>query len=227
MGVLLSYLFVGAILLVSNQLSRTGRITPRVARKFIHIGVCHWWFIAFTCIDSLGWALVGPLSFILINFFIARFNLIPGMNSGPARYDSNGRYDSSGRNYGTVYFPITLVILVLAVYRTEMTAATAGMGVMIMGWGDGMASLIGEHWGSSAISIWGNRKSAAGTGAMFLFSFIAVLIGLLLFGGGGLGTALLIAAIATFFEVFTPWGLDNITVPLASSLALHYLAVLL
>lgn len=215
-GLLISYAFIIAILLSVNLAARKQLLRQNTARKIIHIGVCHWWLIAFAMMDSLIWTLIGPVSFIIINFLIARYNLIPGMNS------------SDGRNYGTVYFPVTLVVLVLAVYRLGMSPFIGGIGVMAMGWGDGMASLIGENIKSPEVKIWGNRKSLAGSVAMFLFTFAAALIGLLFFGcrvpGILFGAAAAAAACGTVFEFITPFGLDNITVPVSVS-ALLFLMV--
>ena len=216
LGLIVSYAYIIATLLATNFAAKKQLFSQSVARKIIHIGVCHWWIIAFTMMDSLIWALIGPISFIIINFLIAKYDLIPGMNS------------KSGRNYGTVYFPVTLTILVLAVYKIGVSPFVAGAGVMIMGWGDGMASLIGENVKSPELKIWGNRKSLAGSLAMFGFS-LAVAVIAMLWGGFPAGfSALIGAAVAaavcgTLFEFITPFGLDNITVPIAVTVLLHWM----
>ena len=215
-GLLISYAFIISVLLLVNLSAKKNIVKQNVARKIIHIGVCHWWLIAFTMMDSMIWALIGPVSFIIINFLIARYDLIPGMNS------------SNGRNYGTVYFPVTLVLLVLAVYQLGVSPFIAGIGVMIMGWGDGMASLIGENLKSPDIHIWGNRKSLAGSLSMLVFSFAVAVAGLLWGGFGSLSfilaAAIAAAACGTFFELVTPFGLDNITVPVAVTILLNWMA---
>ena len=212
-GVLVSYLYI-LIILAAVTLALKKEIVGRgVGRKIIHIGVCHWWFIALLMIDGLGWALVGPVSFIIINFIIARKDLLPGMNN------------ENGRNYGTVYFPVTLVILLLAVYRFRFSPAAAGAGVMVMGWGDGMAAVAGEKINSPSVMIFGNRKSLAGSCAMFIFSF-AVLCAAYIFSGAAPDFLLifLISAAATAVEFITPYGLDNLSVPITVTLLSHFTA---
>ena len=68
--------------------------------------------------------------------------------------------------------------------------------------------------------IWGGRKSAAGTLVMFGASFAVTLIFTLIFNRrfGALlpavGVSAVVASVASVVELFTPLGIDNITVPL-------------
>jgi phytol kinase len=103
-----------------------------------------------------------------------------------------------------------------------------GIGVLIMGWGDGLASVVGERAGRQ-FRVWGGRKSLAGSAAMFAASLVVCLVFTLLFGrrlSGSLpilAAAAATAALAAGVELLTPFGLDNLTVPLLSSL--FYLGV--
>ena len=213
-GVLVSYAFIFLVIIVASLLSKNKIISSSLSRKVIHIGVSFWWIIASLMIDSLGWALIGPISFIIINFLIARLNLLPDMNSG------------NGRNYGTVYFPVSLVILVIAVYRFGINYAAAGCGILVLGWGDGMASIIGEKTGFGPVKIFGNRKTLAGSTAMFVSS-LAVLLVYSHFTGLDLNTAFCVftALIAAAIEFITPFGLDNISIPIIVTLFIEKLAV--
>ncbi len=127
------------------------------------------------------------------------------------------------RNWGTVYFPVALLILVNLCWRGLMPAWVGGIGILTMGWGDGLASLAGEKWGGGEIRLWRGRKSVLGTAVMFGASFAVALVFSLLFNRrlAGippvLGAAAATAAVAAAVELVTPFGVDNLTVPLGSA----------
>lgn len=212
-GILLSFVFVLGVIGIAQLLLRYGRLSPSVTRKIVHIGVAHWWFIAMYFFDVLWAALVGPISFTLINYLSYRLRLFKAME-----------HEERRKNLGTVYFPISLIVLVLLSFGGWMPTYVAGIGVLVMGYGDGLASIVGERFGGRG-SRWLNAigKSAAGTVAMFVASFVVVLAFVLAVTPG---TSLLHAAIAAAstaalaaaVELITPFGLDNVTVPLATAL---------
>src|SRR5208282_1940953 len=106
-------------------------------------------------------------------------------------------------------------------WRGVMPPWVGGIAVLVLGWGDGLAALVGEANGAPGVRIWGGRKSAAGTIVMFAASFAVTLVFTLLFNARygtlvpAIGVSTIVAAAATVVELFTPFGIDNITVPLA------------
>jgi phytol kinase len=209
LGLIASYAFVFGFIGAASLLVNRKALQPRAARKVIHIGVAHWWLIAMAMMDDPWVASVGPLSFIIINATAIRFRLLPAMDKG-----------ADSRNWGTVYFPVSLLILVNLCWRGVMPSWVGGIGVLVLGWGDGVAALAGEGSSAQGFRIWGGRKSATGTAAMFAASFAVTIAFTLLFSQrfGSLlpaaGVAAVIAAAATVVELVTPLGIDNITVPL-------------
>jgi phytol kinase len=94
---------------------------------------------------------------------------------------------------------------------------------MPMTWGDAFAAIVGRRWGAHKFHLLGQTKSLEGSAAMFGFSFAATCIALVVFATPiipSLGLAFLVAMIATLVEALSPWGIDNLTVPLVSALAL-------
>jgi phytol kinase len=89
--------------------------------------------------------------------------------------------------------------------------------------GDGLAGLVGPALNSPRWRLLGQGKSLAGTACMALAS-LAVLLGLTALAAASgqpappLLALLLIAAIATALEQLSAWGIDNLTVPLATAL---------
>ena len=128
---------------------------------------------------------------------------------------------AAGVVIGTVYFPISLLVLVNLCWRGVMPVWVGGMAVLVLGWGDGLAALVGEGNGAQGVRIWGGRKSAAGTILMFSASFVVTLAFTLIFNTRygsflpAIEVSTIVAAAATAVELFTPLGIDNLTVPLA------------
>jgi phytol kinase len=219
LGIVVSYAFVFGFIGIATILMRRGILSPVITRKVIHIGVAHWWLIAMALMDDPWVASVGPASFIVINALAIRLHLLPAMDEG-----------ADARNWGTVYFPISLLILVNLCWRDVVPVWVGGLAVLVLGWGDGLAAIFGDRNSGEGPRVWGEirlwrrgRKTVAGTAAMFVASF-AVTLGFTLvfsprFGAlaAALGVSALTAFTATVVEAVTPLGIDNITVPLATA----------
>jgi phytol kinase len=214
LGLIASYVFVFGFIGVATLLMRRHVLPPSATRKVIHIGVAHWWLIAMVTMNDPWVASVGPFTFIAINALALRLKLLPAMDEGSDR-----------RNLGTIYFPITLLVLVNLCWRGVMPIWVGGIAALVLGWGDGLAALVGEAAAGAGVRIWGEkwggRKSLAGSVVMFAASFAVTLVFTLIFNTrfGGLGSALgvsvVVGAAAAAVELLTPLGLDNLTVPLA------------
>ena len=211
-GIAASYVFVFGFIGIATILMRRGVFAPAVTRKVIHIGVAHWWLIAMALMDDPWVASVGPASFIVINALAIRFRFLPAMDEG-----------AQARNWGTVYFPVSLLVLVNLCWRAVLPAWIGGLAVLVLGWGDGLAAIVGDR--RTIRRLWpGSKKSIAGTAVMFGVSLAVTLVFTLVFNprfsapGTALGVSALTALAATVVEVVTPLGIDNITVPLATAL---------
>ena len=76
-----SFIYILLVIGVAFLLYRFTRIGSEGVRKFIHILVSGWVFILVGMYDSLAWAVVGPVSFIVINalFVYSGFSKYLGM----------------------------------------------------------------------------------------------------------------------------------------------------
>lgn len=203
-ALVLSFLFIAAVVVLSYALYRIFHLSSETVRKLIHIGVSNWVFILVGCFENPMWALVGPIAFIVINAIF--------VNSGAARLLGMG---NRKRDNGLIYFPISLLVLALAWQRGIIEAHDVVAGTLVMGYGDGLAALIGSRWGRHKYSVLNAQKSWEGTVVMFFVSLAVVLV----FTPYTLPVAMVMALVASFFEAVTPLGLDNITVPLLTVLS--------
>ena len=226
-GVVISFGFVFAVIGVAQLLLRSGRLSASATRKVVHVGVAHWWLLAMCFFDRWEFAIIGPVAFVAINLASYLLRLFPAME-----------HEQRSKNLGTIYFPIALTATVLLTWAGPVPVWVGGVGILVLGYGDGMAAVIGERSTRGRFPIVGTMKSAAGTATMFAFSAAVVTVFLLVFadpatliapGASAAAsialTAIVVAAAATVVEVVTPFGLDNLTVPIATTLLLHWITI--
>ncbi len=214
-GVIISIIFVVLVLVASEAIRKIGSFSTEFTRKFVHIGVSHWWLIAMFLIDDIRYALIPPVIFVLLNYFSYKKDLIKSMER---------RTDSS--DLGTVYFPISLIILILLTWDGGFLGNDlkylGALGILIMGYGDGFAAVIGKKYGQMKYKVLGKTRTIEGSIGMFFFSFVVstIILGIMLgFELQIIQISFIIAALATLVEAFTPNGFDNLTVPITSALA--------
>jgi len=159
--------------------------------------------------ENRAWAIIPPLSFVLINGFSYRQGTFKAMET------------SEKENLGTIYFPLSFAALIWLFWdRPHLLVA----GLMPMTWGDALAAVLGRRWGKHHYTILGSTRSLEGSAVMFLASWAATLVTLLLLSSIGPLTAVWVAAVtalcAAAIEAVSPWGIDNLTVPAISALIL-------
>lgn len=212
-GLVASYLLIFVIIGISTVLQKKNILGDEGARKFIHIGVSNWWILAmffFTDDNALWFAMIAPVTFIILNYLSYRLNLLKAMERG------------GKGNLGTVYFPISLLILVILTFGVIENPYVGAVGILVMGYGDGLAAVIGKAYGKHKIAF---GKSLEGSITMFVASFVVTFIVSIMLAPitMALILALGVAALATLIELVTPKGLDNLSVPLFSSLVFYLL----
>jgi len=208
-GFILSYILVFVILGIATPLVKFNIIPAAIGRKIVHVGVSNWWILAMFFFTDPWWPAIGAVTFIVINYVSYKKRLFRAMEDAVQK-----------KNLGTVYFAVTLLILSILCFGGYYPPYVGAIGVLVMGYGDGFAAIAGTLQGKDSFTIMGNNKTTGGTIAMFLVSFAVIFIILTIYAPQSRFTAsLVIASIATLCELFTPFGLDNITVPVISSLS--------
>ena len=122
---------------------------------------------------------------------------------------------------GTVYYAFSLLVMTIYTFGIINKPEVGLCACLIMGYGDGFASLIGQNIKSKEYKIGNTTKTVAGTLTMFLITF-AILLTYVLVTGSNLGIikALILTTIATGVEAISIKGTDNLTVPLITCLLL-------
>ena len=102
----------------------------------------------------------------------------------------------------------------------------AVVAVLAWGFGDAAAALVGKNFGRRQIShprIEG-KKTVEGTQAMFITSGLAIFLSFLIYAGHpwhvSLAVALLVAPVSAIVELFSNKGIDTLTVPISTGLAI-------
>lgn len=92
-----------------------------------------------------------------------------------------------------------------------------------MAYGDGFAAITGKAIKSKEYTVFGCKKTIAGSSVMFVVSLV---ITLSVFGYSNtewwLVKSLILSAIATVLEAISAKGTDNITVPVVASLLTYF-----
>lgn len=212
-ALVLSYVYVFAAIGVGEGLRRWRGYSTDFTRKFIHIAVGMWSVGTVLLFESRYFAIIPPLSFVVINYISYRWETFKAMEVGEKG------------NLGTVYFPISFALIIYFLWTKPHLLVAS---LMPMTWGDALAAILGRHFGKYQYSIRGFTRSLEGSLTMFLFSWLATFLALLFFPPLGWQSSLLcsfvVAVIAAVVEAVSIWHVDNLTVPLLSALFLYLLA---
>ncbi len=210
-ALVIAFVYVSLILALGEGLRRGLKLGVEFTRKFVHIGVGMVAFLLVALFQNWQFAIIPPLVFIVVNFISYRRQIFSGMETG-----EKGQL-------GTVYFPISFAILIPILWSMPALLVAS---LMPMTWGDAFAAIIGKRFGAHTYSAMGQTKSIEGSLAMFVFSFVAVALTFLIFYAPlttSLIVGIVVALVTTMVEAFSPWGLDNLTVPIASAIVLMLL----
>jgi phytol kinase len=200
-----------ALVFISGVLTKHWTGNSELARKVVHIGTGQVIVIAWLLDCSLAFCLTIAGIFTVISFLSYYTNILPMLNG--VERDTRGVF----------YYAVSITLLV-GIFWARGLPELVVIGVMVMAWGDGMAALIGQRWGTHKYQIGQNQRSWEGSLAMFLVSYGVV--GLVLQGSSYSHAWLLaipIALVSTVLEAISIGGTDNLTVPIVSALLSYIL----
>lgn len=213
-GLIISFVYIFALIGISTILSNKKILDGESSRKFIHIMVSNWWFIAMYFFENIWIAAITPAAFVAINYYSYKNQTFKAMER-----------DGSKKDLGTVYYVVSLLILTLLTIGTSYEYIGA-IGILTLGYGDGFAAVVGEKFGKTKIKVGNSFKSVEGSLMVLFFGFA---ISGFVFASMGdawwILKAILVGVVSAALELYTKDGFDNITLPLGASL-LSYLLML-
>lgn len=202
-GIVVSYLYIGLVIVGAKQFEKRGK---EASRKFIHIMLGNWWFIAIWFFTNVWSAIFVPVTFVVINYISYKRDLIKVME----RDKQDG--------LGTVYYAIALLVLAVISFGIYQEPILGLIPTLVMAYGDGLAAVIGKLVKSKTYRVGQTTKSIAGSITMFAISVIFITI-YFIYQGTPLTQAILIALIMSFavtvVEAVSTRGIDNISVPIS------------
>lgn len=214
-GVAAVYIYVAALIIFTEKVF--SKKYPVQSRKFLHIMTGNIAFILplFVTREVMAFIAAGP--FILFTFLMSPYSPIKSMR---------GKTSEAGHGLGLVYYAITWTVLAYVFFDHREIIA---MGILAMSYGDGLASLIGIKYGKRKYTIFKDTKSYVGSIAMFMCTFLLLMIALLFYTmpvtTRVVAYLLCMAGVATIVEGATPLGLDNLSVPFIVALMYWFFLV--
>jgi len=210
LSLLISFTYVFAVLGLAEGLRRQRNYSSDFTRKVIHISVGMYSVLTVFLFERWEWAIIPPATFIVINFLDFKYGVMQAMTS------------SDRSNLGTVYFPLSFVIIIWLFWdRPGLLVAS----LMPLTWGDALAAVMGKRYGQRHYTVLGSTRSLEGSLTMFALSALGAGLALALFGEANPWVAALGTAVgAALVEAVSPWGLDNLTIPAVSALLLSLLS---
>jgi len=203
----------GGLVVLAEIAWRNKLLKGELARKSVHIAVgtyvAFWpYFLPKQSIQLI--AVAATLTLVVIK----RLDLIKVM------------HDINRWSIGDVLFPVS-VLLVLSYANANWIYTVA---ILFLSLADGMAAVIGRKYASKAhtFNLLGSKKTLQGSLGYLVFAYLSLAIGYML---GGKETMMSIPMLAfvgvpvlsTLLEAISPFGLDNIVVPLFILLAFNSL----
>ena len=207
-GIVVSLAYVIIIIALAKVFEKKEK---EISRKFIHIMLGNWWFIAMYFFDNAIYASIAPIIFIIVNYISYKKNLIKVME----------RDNKEEQTLGTVYYAISLLIVVIVTYGILHKPELGIVPILAMAYGDGLAAVVSKKIKSKEYKIGEEKKTIAGSITMFIVSFIVTAIYLYCMNSGlWVLKAAIMSLVLMVVEAVSVEGSDNISIPLVSLIML-------
>ena len=212
----LCYVYILFIVFVSGKIDKLLHTSQKASRKFLHAMIGNLPFII-PFFTSYVYPVLVAASFILVTFFASPY--FPFRNIS-LRLKGLSEITGKGHHLGLILYAVSYTLLALFFFPEPSVIAA---GILPMAYGDCAASIVGERYGRRKYRLAAD-KSLEGSAAMFLASFFSFTISLAFFSllyqfsvFDKVFIAIVVAAVATLVEGFSPMGFDNLTVPILGS----------
>jgi phytol kinase len=205
-----------AVLFLLSYLNKKNSITTEVSRKVVHIGAGTL-YLAIYFYNDHGY--FSKYLNIFPNLFWTCIIIWKSQHHSSVRQQYDFVVSTITRNNrgsellrGPLFFNFVMIICGTVLYKTILGSIIMG----ILTWGDGLAAVIGVHYGSQR-KIYGS-KTLDGLLTIFFTGIIASIIYISLlvdFQSVHLFKIFVISFITAVIETLTPSDFDNLTIPLS------------
>ncbi len=200
-AIILIALWIITILVIAFLCKRYFPQKEELSRKIIHIGTGPVILLAWLFNIPKNIAFLSALFITIALGINYRYRLLPAIE------------DIERKSFGTIAYGISITLLLLLFWPHY--AASISIGILSMAFGDGLAGLIGRSINSPRWSILNQTKSLIGTLTM---GSVVAMTTLIISSTNNLSIEpleiIVISLIATFLEQISPFGIDNLTVPI-------------
>ena len=194
-------LWITTILLISFLCKKYFPKKEELSRKIIHIGTGPVILLAWFFDIPKNIAVLSALFITIALGVNYQYRLLPAIE------------DIERKSFGTIAYGISITLLLLLFWPRY--ASYVSIGVLSMAFGDGLAGLIGRSIQSPTWLVLGQTKSIAGTLTM---GTVVALTTTVITSINNLAIQpleiIVISLTATLLEQISPFGIDNITVPI-------------
>ncbi|KAL1920045.1 uncharacterized protein VTP21DRAFT_1191 [Calcarisporiella thermophila] len=215
-ALVISYIYATSLLITGELLYRFLRWPRWITRKFVHIFAGLWVWFCIMAFESKLIGLIPFITFIPMNLFLVYVSIFRSIGS-------------KDRNFGTVYFAISIASLL---YFFQDRQHLAMVGIMDMTLGDAVACLVG-----TSVKAWRAKKyekketkgkTLVGSLACAVACFWASMFTLwAMHYPGGAWSYLLLSVVSmlvgTIVEACSPPGMDNLFMPILVTTSLWLL----
>ena len=136
----------------------------------------------------------------------------------------SGMEKKDKKDYGTIWYPISFVLLIVIFWNINYKIP-ALLGLLIMSYGDGLATIIGIKYGKRKIKAFKKVKTLEGSITMFFTSLFVIFLVVLLAEKidifHSFFRASIIAFISTLAELYSKE--DNLGVPIISAFTYYFI----
>jgi len=209
------FLGIGLILGIMELAKGVFNLSSEFMRKAVHVIVGILVILSPFIFESQYPPLLLAFIFLILNGMAIKYKFLPAI------------HNTERKTYGTVYFPLTFMVLCITSWHHPVTFIVA---LSILTFADTIAAIWGKFRSKSPkLALWHDKKSVAGSTAMFLSSFIIILSITIFFSWFTSSMSIispinvfLIALItsigATIGEAISSKGSDNLTAPLLTAI---------
>lgn len=209
-----------SLVIAADTVQKKLHVNPKSTRMFVHASVALVVFFAPLLLQTKILPATLAFVFIVVNFITSRSGMFQGINL-------------SDRNLGTVYYPLSFLILILLFWDSRPYLVSTAM--IVMGFADPAAAIAGRRATKPHfVESFGERKTVEGSAAMFIVASFSVFMGILFFRNSFIElkeidivrTIIISTTVGLLVapaELISPRSTDNLSVPLLSAIAMAIL----